>query len=146
MISRHTTINKIVSKKGATTIKRGGRNFQPRWVASLTRLRKSRGGKSPSNFPSFSRTAQRIQYILYSNMQKNHSLCRKYILCKFLVMVSYFFTTISIFVAAMPFELYWLWRQYPWVFGEIICDAKMLMTETVTYSSILTIVAFTVER
>ena len=46
----------------------------------------------------------------------------------------------------MPFELYWLWRQYPWVFGEAICDAKMLTTETVTYSSILTIVAFTVER
>ena len=47
---------------------------------------------------------------------------------------------------AMPFELYWLWRQYPWVFGDIICDAKMLMTETVTYSSIFTIVAFSVER
>ena len=49
-------------------------------------------------------------------------------------------------ISAMPFELYWLWRQYPWVFGEAICDAKMLTTETVTYSSILTIVAFTVER
>jgi len=49
-------------------------------------------------------------------------------------------------LVAMPFELYWLWRQYPWVFGEAICDAKMLTTETVTYSSILTIVAFTVER
>ena len=48
--------------------------------------------------------------------------------------------------SAMPFELYWLWRQYPWVFGEAICDARMLTTETVTYSSILTIVAFTVER
>lgn len=47
---------------------------------------------------------------------------------------------------AMPFELYWLWRQYPWVFGEAVCDAKMLTTEAVTYSSILTIVAFTVER
>ena len=52
----------------------------------------------------------------------------------------------SLFFSAMPFELYWLWRQYPWVFGEAICDAKMLTTETVTYSSILTIVAFTVER
>ena len=50
------------------------------------------------------------------------------------------------FVPAMPFELYLLWRQYPWVFGEVICDAKMIATETVTYSSILTIVAFTVER
>lgn len=49
-------------------------------------------------------------------------------------------------LAAMPFELYWLWRQYPWVFGDAVCDAKMLTTETVTYSSILTILAFTVER
>jgi len=49
-------------------------------------------------------------------------------------------------ITAMPFELYLLWRQYPWVFGEVICDAKMVATETVTYSSILTIVAFTVER
>ena len=46
----------------------------------------------------------------------------------------------------MPFELYLLWRQYPWDFGELACDAKMVTTETVTYSSILTIVAFTVER
>ena len=58
--------------------------------------------------------------------------------------VGYF--TYFLLISAMPFELYWLWRQYPWVFGEAICDAKMLTTETVTYSSILTIVAFTVER
>ena len=38
----------------------------------------------------------------------------------------------------MPFELYWLWRQYPWVFGEAICDAKMLTTETVTYITFMT--------
>ena len=49
-------------------------------------------------------------------------------------------------VPAMPFELYLLWRQYPWDFGEFACDAKMLTAETVTYASILTIVAFTVER
>ena len=53
---------------------------------------------------------------------------------------------IAFSLTAMPFELYLLWRQYPWVFGEVICDAKMIATETVTYSSILTIVAFTVER
>ena len=53
----------------------------------------------------------------------------------------------NIFIfSAMPFEVYLLWRQYPWVLGEFACDAKMLTTETVTYSSILTIVAFTIER
>lgn len=46
----------------------------------------------------------------------------------------------------MPFEMYLQWRQYPWVLGEFVCDSKMLITETVTYSSILTIVAFTTER
>ena len=46
----------------------------------------------------------------------------------------------------MPFELYLLWRQYPWDFGEVVCDAKVLTQETITYSSIFTILAFTVER
>ena len=46
----------------------------------------------------------------------------------------------------MPFELYLLWRQYPWDFGELVCDAKVLTQETITYSSIFTILAFTVER
>eukprot|EP00094_Tigriopus_californicus_P002588 TCALIF_02500-PA protein Name:"Similar to CapaR Neuropeptides capa receptor (Drosophila melanogaster)" AED:0.38 eAED:0.38 QI:0/0.5/0.2/0.6/0.5/0.6/5/0/278 len=47
---------------------------------------------------------------------------------------------------AMPFEVYLLWNQYPWNFGHFACDTKMLTTEAVTYSSIFTIVAFTVER
>ena len=46
----------------------------------------------------------------------------------------------------MPFELFWLWKQYPWTLGEFMCHAKMLTTETATYSSIFTIVAFTIER
>ncbi len=46
----------------------------------------------------------------------------------------------------MPFELYLLWNQYPWVLGESACDAKMLATEMVAYSSVFTIVAFTIER
>ena len=31
---------------------------------------------------------------------------------------------INIFSTAMPFEIYWVWAQYPWKLGEIICDAK----------------------
>lgn len=53
---------------------------------------------------------------------------------------------LSFFFSAMPFELYTQWRQYPWVFGELVCDAKVLTQETITYSSIFTILAFTVER
>lgn len=49
-------------------------------------------------------------------------------------------------VLAMPAELYLMWRQYPWTFGEVLCDVKVVITETLIYASILTIVAFTIER
>ena len=49
-------------------------------------------------------------------------------------------------VLSMPSELYLMWRQYPWPFGELACDAKIVVTETVINASILTIVAFTYER
>ena len=39
-----------------------------------------------------------------------------------------------------------MWHQYPWVFGEFACDTKIVITEAITYASILTIVAFTGER
>ena len=32
--------------------------------------------------------------------------------------------------------------QYPWTFGDFACDAKIVLTETVIYASLLTIVAF----
>ena len=48
--------------------------------------------------------------------------------------------------AALPSELYFMWRQYPWLWGEFACDLKIVVTEAITYSSILTIVAFTCER
>ena len=46
----------------------------------------------------------------------------------------------------MPGELYLMWQQYPWPFGELACDIKITVTEGVIYASILTIVAFTIER
>ena len=49
-------------------------------------------------------------------------------------------------IPGMPSELYLLWRQYPWTFGDLACDAKIVVTEAIIYSSILTIVAFTCER
>ena len=47
---------------------------------------------------------------------------------------------------SMPSELYHMWRQYPWIFGELACDVKIVVTEAVINASILTIVAFTYER
>jgi len=46
----------------------------------------------------------------------------------------------------MPVELFLMWHQYPWVFGELGCDLRGILTECTTYASILTIVAFTTER
>ena len=46
----------------------------------------------------------------------------------------------------MPSELYLLWHQYPWTFGDFACDAKIVVTETIIYVSILTVVAFSGER
>lgn len=53
---------------------------------------------------------------------------------------------VATLVISMPSELYLLWRQYPWTFGDLACDAKIVVTEAIIYSSILTIVAFTCER
>ena len=46
----------------------------------------------------------------------------------------------------MPSELYLMGHQYPWTFGDLACDAKIVVTEAIIYASILTIVAFSCER
>lgn len=46
----------------------------------------------------------------------------------------------------MPVEIFVMWHQYPWIFGELACDLRGVLTECTTYASILTIVAFTAER
>ena len=49
-------------------------------------------------------------------------------------------------LSGMPSELYLMWQQYPWPFGDLMCDLKIVLAEAVTYASILTIVAFSFER
>ena len=49
-------------------------------------------------------------------------------------------------VAVLPGELYVMWHQYPWPLGELACDAKNVVNEAIMNTSILTIVAFTIER
>ena len=46
----------------------------------------------------------------------------------------------------LPGELYVMWHQYPWPFGELACDARNVVNEAIMNTSILTIVAFTIER
>ena len=55
-------------------------------------------------------------------------------------------TDMATLILAMPSELYQMWHQYPWEFGHAACDVKIVIQEAITYASILTIVAFTVER
>lgn len=46
----------------------------------------------------------------------------------------------------LPFEIHMFWFQYPWPFGEAFCKFRSFATEACSYASVLTIVAFTVER
>ncbi|OAD61211.1 Neuropeptides capa receptor [Eufriesea mexicana] len=49
-------------------------------------------------------------------------------------------------VLGLPFELSVFWQQYPWQWGLGICKLRAYVSETSSYVSVLTIVAFSVER
>lgn len=46
----------------------------------------------------------------------------------------------------LPFEIITYWHQYPFLFGLPFCKIRKLMTEACSYVSVLTIVAFSMER
>ncbi|EEC16256.1 neuropeptide capa receptor, putative [Ixodes scapularis] len=46
----------------------------------------------------------------------------------------------------LPNDLKLYWQQYPWRLGETLCRLRALVAEAPSYASVLTIVAFTVER
>lgn len=46
----------------------------------------------------------------------------------------------------LPFEIHMFWHQYPWLFGTVFCKFRSLLCEACSYASVLTIVAFSVER
>ncbi|XP_055345420.1 neuropeptides capa receptor-like [Paramacrobiotus metropolitanus] len=49
-------------------------------------------------------------------------------------------------LVSLPLEIYKYWNQYPWSLGPAFCSAVALLAEAALCSSILTIIAFTVER
>ncbi|XP_076619619.1 neuropeptides capa receptor-like [Colletes latitarsis] len=49
-------------------------------------------------------------------------------------------------IMGIPTELSILWEQYPWKWGLIICKLRTYFSETSYYVSVLTIVAFSLER
>ncbi|XP_023720965.1 neuropeptides capa receptor isoform X2 [Cryptotermes secundus] len=46
----------------------------------------------------------------------------------------------------LPYDLGVFWQQYPWVLGETLCKLRALGSEMSSYTSVLTIVAFSMER
>ena len=50
------------------------------------------------------------------------------------------------FNSVIPMEILLFWRNYPIPFGEVGCDLAIVISEMVNYVSILTMIAFTIER
>lgn len=46
----------------------------------------------------------------------------------------------------LPFEVILFWHQYPYLFGSTFCWLSRLIKDTCTFVSVLTIVAFSIER
>ena len=43
-------------------------------------------------------------------------------------------------------EILLMWHKYPWHFGKVGCGIAVTLSELVTYVSVGTIFAFTIER
>ncbi|XP_012217436.2 pyrokinin-1 receptor-like isoform X1 [Linepithema humile] len=49
-------------------------------------------------------------------------------------------------VSGLPSEMYYIWSNFPYVFGEAFCIIQSFAAETSANATVLTITAFTVER
>ncbi|XP_014228153.1 pyrokinin-1 receptor-like [Trichogramma pretiosum] len=49
-------------------------------------------------------------------------------------------------VSGLPPEIYYMWSNYPYVFGEAFCILQSFAAETAANATVLTITAFSVER
>ncbi|XP_059080613.1 neuromedin-U receptor 1-like isoform X3 [Tigriopus californicus] len=53
---------------------------------------------------------------------------------------------LMILVLGLPNDLAIYWQQYPWMLGEAMCKGRSLVSEMTSYSSVLIIVSFSMER
>ncbi|XP_050441474.1 neuropeptides capa receptor-like [Adelges cooleyi] len=53
---------------------------------------------------------------------------------------------LTLLLLGLPNDLSVYWQQYPWQLGEFICKLRALVSEMTSYTSVLTIVAFSMER
>ena len=49
-------------------------------------------------------------------------------------------------ILGMPSEVYLMWHKYPWIFGHLACDAKIVLTEGISYAAVGTGIAASAER
>lgn len=49
-------------------------------------------------------------------------------------------------VFGLPPEMYYIWSNFPYIFGEAFCIIQSFASETSTNATVLTITAFTIER
>lgn len=49
-------------------------------------------------------------------------------------------------ISGLPPEIYYIWSNYPYIFGETFCIVQSFAAETSANATVLTITAFTVER
>ncbi|XP_071744910.1 neuropeptides capa receptor-like [Lepeophtheirus salmonis] len=61
-------------------------------------------------------------------------------------LVSLAVSDISLLFVGLPNDLHIFWQQYPWLFGTSVCKIRAMVSEMTSNSSVLTIVAFTIER
>ncbi|XP_046394966.1 neuropeptides capa receptor-like [Ischnura elegans] len=53
---------------------------------------------------------------------------------------------LTMLLFGLPNDLNVYWQQYPWSLGEAFCKFRALISEMTSYTSVLTIVAFSMER
>lgn len=53
---------------------------------------------------------------------------------------------LALLLLGLPNEMSVFWQQYPWPLGEPLCKFRAIVSEMVSYTSVLTIVAFSTER
>ena len=49
-------------------------------------------------------------------------------------------------VSGLPHEMYYIWSNYPYVFGETTCIVQSFVAEIAANATVLTITAFSIER
>ncbi|XP_063233068.1 neuropeptides capa receptor-like [Bacillus rossius redtenbacheri] len=53
---------------------------------------------------------------------------------------------LTLLILGLPYDLGVFWQQYPWSLGLAMCKIRALVSEMSSYTSVLTIVAFSMER